>query len=108
MDYTMLIEMLKNEGGIYLNQGGEIFGKMLINAGNVIESLCEDNERLTNIIERINKPIKDAEGNYVITCKKCRYMQEAKVNKKGFSICPASGMEITDDDFCSYAERCDL
>lgn len=24
---------------------------------------------------------------------------------KGFLICPASGMEIIDDDFCSYGER---
>jgi hypothetical protein len=25
--------------------------------------------------------------------------------KKGFLICPASGMEIMADDFCSYGER---
>ena len=41
----------------------------------------------------------------VVRCKDCTYKQEAKVNKKGFLICPASGMEITDDDFCSYGER---
>lgn len=41
----------------------------------------------------------------VVRCKDCRYSDEAKVNKKGFLICPASGMEITDDDFCSYGER---
>jgi hypothetical protein len=41
----------------------------------------------------------------VVRCKDCAYMLEAKVNKKGFLICPASGMEITDDDFCSYGER---
>ena len=41
----------------------------------------------------------------VVRCKDCVYSQSAKINKKGFLICPASGMEITDDDFCSYGER---
>ena len=40
----------------------------------------------------------------VITCKDCRYYHDASVNSKGFMICPASGMEITPNDFCSYAE----
>lgn len=38
-------------------------------------------------------------------CKDCIYMKDAKVNCKGFLICPASRMEITNDDYCSYAER---
>lgn len=37
-------------------------------------------------------------------CRECKYKEKAKVNVKGFLICPASGMEITDDDFCSYGE----
>lgn len=37
-------------------------------------------------------------------CKDCAYKERAKVNDKGFLICPASGMEITDDDYCSYFE----
>lgn len=41
----------------------------------------------------------------VTRCKDCIYAQSAKINKKGFCICPASGMEITDDDFCSYGEK---
>ena len=41
----------------------------------------------------------------VIRCEECRYYQNAKINKKGFLICPASGMEITEDDYCSYGER---
>ena len=41
----------------------------------------------------------------VIRCEECRYYQNAKLNKKGFLICPASGMEITEDDYCSYGER---
>ena len=41
----------------------------------------------------------------VVKCKECKYYESAKVNNKGFLICPASGMEITDNDFCSYGER---
>ena len=41
----------------------------------------------------------------VVRCKECWYYQNAKLNKKGFLICPASGMEITEDDYCSYGEQ---
>ena len=44
----------------------------------------------------------------VVRCKNCRYYQSAKVNKKGFLICPASGMEITENDFCSYGEPLEM
>lgn len=43
----------------------------------------------------------------VVRCKDCRYYQDAKANKKGFLICPASGMEITETDYCSYGARMD-
>ena len=38
----------------------------------------------------------------VVRCRDCAYAQRAKINEKGYRICPASHMEITDDDFCSY------
>lgn len=41
----------------------------------------------------------------VVRCRDCKYSANAKWNKKGYRICPASHMEITDDDFCSYGER---
>ena len=41
----------------------------------------------------------------VVHCRDCKYKAQAKVNKKGFLICPTSGMDITDDDYCSYGER---
>ena len=41
----------------------------------------------------------------VVRCKDCFYHADAKANEKGFLICPASGMEITDYDYCSYGER---
>ena len=43
----------------------------------------------------------------VVLCNQCTYWEKAKFNKKGFFICPASGMEITENDFCSYGERKD-
>ena len=43
----------------------------------------------------------------VTFCKDCRYYPTAKVNEKGFLICPASGMEITETDYCSYGSRMD-
>lgn len=49
-------------------------------------------ERLKNSVE-------------VVRCKDCTYWNEAKVNSKGFLICHASGMEITEMDYCSYGER---
>lgn len=41
----------------------------------------------------------------MVRCKDCTYWLDAKENEKGFFICPASGMEITEDDFCSYGEK---
>lgn len=40
----------------------------------------------------------------VVWCKGCEHKERATVNEKGFLICPASRMEITPDDFCSYGE----
>ena len=54
-----------------------------------------------NILE--NAPTVPAE--VVVHCRDCKYKTQSKVNKKGFLICPASGMEITDNDYCSYGER---
>lgn len=41
----------------------------------------------------------------VVRCRECEYAKNAKWNKEGYRICPASHMEITDDDFCSYGVR---
>ena len=49
--------------------------------------------------------LKAADVVEVTFCKDCRYYQDAKVNEKGFLICPASGMEITEMDYCSYGQR---
>ena len=43
----------------------------------------------------------------VVRCKDCQYYQDVKTNKNGFLICPASGMEISETDYCSYGARMD-
>lgn len=40
----------------------------------------------------------------VVRCKDCDYWNKRTTNEKGFEICPVSGMEITEYDFCSYGE----
>lgn len=37
-------------------------------------------------------------------CWECAQKEKAIVNSKGFLICPISGMEIYDEDYCSYFE----
>lgn len=56
-------------------------------------------------VRKIVAELPAADVASVIRCEECRYYQNAKINKKGFLICPASGMEITEDDYCSYGER---
>ena len=41
----------------------------------------------------------------VVRCSECVNGKKAVINDKGFKICPVSGMEITDNDYCSYGER---
>lgn len=52
-----------------------------------------------------NQPTADVQE--VVYCKYCKYSDGATVNEKGFLICPASGMEITEYDFCSYGVKMD-
>lgn len=40
----------------------------------------------------------------VVRCKDCKYWDKATI-RKGFLICPASGMEIMAEDYCSYGKR---
>ena len=57
-----------------------------------------------NIVMMINQA-DTVDAVPIVRCKDCVYAQSAEINNKGYRICPASGMEITDDDFCSYGER---
>ena len=61
----------------------------------------------TSELRMILKYVPLVDAVQVVRCGECRYRELAKVNRKGFTICPASGMEITDDDFCSYGAKMD-
>ncbi len=65
-------------------------GKLQREAADAIEEL----QRICDAM----KPKHDA------VCVKCACYAEAEHNDKGFLICPASGMDITAWDFCSYFE----
>jgi hypothetical protein len=56
------------------------------------------------IMDCVDDSIVEEELVPVVRCKDCAYMEDAYVCN-GFLICPASNMEITDNDFCSYGER---
>ena len=81
----------------------------------------EIREALNMAIEALSQPIVakhfDIQSGYiycspqiaenvkvVVRCKDCRY-RNGKVNRKGFEVCDATDMDITDNDFCSWGER---
>ena len=75
----------------------------LIDADAFLERMSRT-DRFFGVVFDINDaPTVDAVP--VIRCWECEHAKNAKVNKKGFRICPASHMEIVDDDYCSYGER---
>lgn len=49
----------------------------------------------------------EKEGISLVLCGNCEYFPRAKTNKKGFLICPATGMEVFEDDYCSHGDRGD-
>ena len=75
----------------------------LIDADAFLERMSRT-DRFFGVVFDINdEPTVDAVP--VVKCRECEYAKNAKVNEKGFRICPASHMEIVDDDYCSYGER---
>lgn len=67
--------------------------------GTVKEEFIEQRECFTVALAALREQAE------IVKCKNCIYQKDAKVNCKGFIICPASNMEITDDDYCSYGKR---
>lgn len=47
--------------------------------------------------------VEDAEQ--VVRCKDCEHYKDAKVNAKGFLICPNTGMDIWDECYCAHGAR---
>lgn len=46
-----------------------------------------------------------ADAVRVVRCKDCVHFEDAKVNAKGFLICPNTGMDIWDACYCAHGER---
>ena len=69
---------------------------------------AEDRAELDRLRHERDQAVEELHRNTdavpVVRCKDCVYKASAEVID-GFLICPASGMEICDDDFCSYGER---
>ena len=70
--------------------------------GDALDIDCFGCGEYTPVSELMKLHLNDAVP--VVRCKDCVYKASAEVID-GFLICPASGMEICDDDFCSYGER---
>ena len=43
----------------------------------------------------------------VVRSKDCIHFEDAKVNAKGFLICPNTGMDMWDECYCAHGERTD-
>lgn len=92
--------MTNEEAISYLeNAVCELDAGIKIYSGTLKEEFIEQRKCFTVALSALRKQAE------IVECKNCIYQKDAKVNCKGFIICPASGMEITDDDYCSYGER---
>lgn len=65
---------------------------------------CPEKDNCENVVCDV-KTMPTIDAVPVVRCRECVYKERATVNEKGFLICPASHMEIADDDFCSYGEQ---
>lgn len=61
--------------------------------------------------EKIQRRITDTptveDAVQVVRCKDCVHLEYARVNAKGFLICPNTGMDIWDECYCAHGERTD-
>ena len=68
---------------------------------NLLDDVC-----VTDAIYNAIQELPTADVVEVVRCKDCIY-NPLTANEKGFFICQASMMEITDNDYCSYGTRMD-
>ncbi len=67
----------------------------ILSAGKIGKLTCVDLIKHSKTIDAVP----------VVHCEDCKHFNRAEFNCKGFKICPASGMDVTPDDYCSYADR---
>ena len=125
--YKELVEKLRHRGTLYngislFDDAADAIEKLLfkynfVNMTKKEADIALKNEFLkSSKLEAENKQLKrerdqaveelhrNTDAVPVVRCKDCVYKASAEVID-GFLICPASGMEICDDDFCSYGKR---
>ena len=125
--YEELVEKLRHRGTLYngislFDDAADAIEKLIFkyNFANMTKKetdIALKNEFLKSLrLEAENKQLRrerdqaveelhrNTDAVPVVRCKDCVYKASAEVID-GFLICPASGMEICDDDFCSYGER---
>lgn len=74
------------------------------NCHNIDRKICGDDPICgVAMIIKCESTVEDAV--VVVKCKDCKFYNDAEVNKRGFLVCPVSGMDITEYDYCSYGER---
>ena len=96
--YDELVELLRMRAAL-------IDSDLDNQAANAIETLESELNRLKRERDQAVEELhRNTDAVPVVRCKDCVYKASAEVID-GFLICPASGMEICDDDFCSYGKR---
>lgn len=93
----MIDTVMVNIGAVFMIVGGVALVSVVICA--VIYAVALVWAFASNKLRRSTK--------LVTRCKDCVYSDSATFNKKGFLICPVSGMDIYPDSFCSYGKRKD-
>ena len=90
-----------------LSDNGMIFVPMADVRKSIEEAPAVDAEEVFKHLHWVKEALEMAKQTVapVVRCRDCAYWPKAKANKKGFLICPASGMEIMANDFCSYGEK---
>ena len=73
--------------------------------------IADEALRMVNSIvhEKIQRLIADTptveDAVQVVRCKDCVHFEYARVNAKGFLICPNTGMDIWDECYCAHSEK---
>lgn len=58
-----------------------------------------------NFVQTVLSTAPTVDAVEVVRCRDCKHWGSRTENEKGFIVCPASGMKIHTEDFCSYGER---
>ena len=79
---------------------------VLYHLGQIREATGKDPHKFCDLLELLIYIDGDKSGfAKVVRCRDCKHWGSRTENEKGFIVCPASGMKIHTEAFCSYGER---